>query len=46
MKGTANKGDNTKFYHMSNSCKCTGVNGEALQVHAGYKNPYILLRVS
>ena len=26
---------------MSSSCKCTGVNGEALQVHAVDKIPYL-----
>ena len=31
------------FYHKSNSRKCMGVNGEALQLHAVYKKPYFLL---
>ena len=36
-----------KRYHilsMSNSHKCTGVNGEALQLHSVYKKPYCKLR--
>ena len=32
-------------YHMSNSHECMGANGEALQLHAVYKNPYFLLQV-
>ena len=31
---------NTHFYHSSNSRKCMGVNGEALQLHTVYKKPY------
>ena len=33
---------------MSNSHKCMGVNGEALQLHAVYKKPYFffLLQVT
>ena len=34
------------FYHASNSRKCMGVNGEALQLHAVYKKPYFLLQVT
>ena len=30
----------------SNSCQCMGVNGEALQLHRVYKNPYFLLQVT
>ena len=52
---------NTKFgntiipthYHTSNSHKCLGVDGEALQLHAVYKkyyksheNPYQVLQVT
>ena len=33
------------FYHMSNSCECMGVNGEALQLHAVYKKLCCLLQV-
>jgi len=35
-----------KFYHTSNSHECTGVNGEALQLHAVYKKPYFSLQVT
>ena len=31
---------------MSNSHECMGVNGEALQLHAIYKNPYFLQQVT
>ena len=31
---------------MSNSRKCMGVNGEALQLHAVYKKPYFLLQIT
>ena len=31
---------------MSNSHKCMGINGEALQLHSVYKKPYILLQVT
>ena len=33
-------------YHTSNSRECMGVNGEALQLHAVYKKPYILIQVT
>ena len=36
----------TMYYHTSNSRKCMGVNGEALQLHAVYKKPYFLLQVT
>ena len=32
--------------YTSNSCKCMGVNGEALQLHAVYREPYFLLQVT
>ena len=32
----------TLIYHTSNSRECMGVNGEALQLHAVYKKPYLL----
>ena len=35
----------TIIYHTSNSCECTGVNGEAVQVHAVDKTTS-LLRIS
>ena len=35
-----------KLYHTSNSRERMGVNGEALQLHAVYKKPYFLLRVT
>ena len=31
--------------HMSNLCEQTGINGEALQLHAVYKKPYFFLQV-
>jgi len=34
------------FYHTSNSRECMVVNGEALQLHAVYKKPYLLLQVT
>ena len=37
---------NNPFYRMCNLCECTGVNGEALQVHTVYQNPYFVLQVS
>ena len=36
----------TNVYHTSNSRECMGVNGEALQLHAVYKKPYLLLQVT
>ena len=36
----------TVYYHTSNSRKCMGVNGEALQLHVVYKKPYFLLQVT
>ena len=30
----------TCYYHTSNSCKCMGVNEEALQLHAVHKKLY------
>ena len=33
-------------YHMSNTCKCMGVNGEPLQLHAVYKKPYFFYYIS
>ena len=35
-----------RLYHTSNSRKCMGVNGEALQLYAVYKKPYFLLQVT
>ena len=32
--------------YTSNSCECMGVNGEALQLHAVYREPYFLLQVT
>ena len=32
-------------YHMSKLMQMYGVNEEALQLHAVYKNPYFLLQV-
>ena len=34
------------IYHTSNSRKCMGVNGEALQLHSVYKKPCFVLQVT
>ena len=44
LEGDTN--ETSLFYHMSNSRKCMGVNGEALQLLAVYNKPYFLLQVT